>query len=805
MVDEIITKQELINAKADAKTLEDTVNGPPDIKVTSRLGRQYWTLATIDSKVASVVSQADYALVLIQNAQDQIVEIADTAQAQFDVKMADLEGQANSTINEWQAAINTIVINDGVPALSVSTATGQDQQEINDFGGAKWRDKAGGYKLGATVKLANGDTVKSTVANNNINPNIDMVGWVKANDASQIFSSRWRNQKQKNSETVTPFDFGALGKNTHAPVSDWYTVGSAVYGGYANLAAVQVDYPHVTSSSDSVDWAALQAFFNFISLNTVNSANWGGDFSTNKELNYVATNHKTRTIEGRLALTASQDMPFMLRLAGAYNKYGDMYFDCALKASYGLYIGDNLNSTSSLSNSYGNIVIVYGKSGGVFQGNFAYFNTFKSLKVNHCGSTSTGLSATYSNIVHNTGDQAVNQYSTINCTALPPAPRQAVISGGVLSGAVLAEIEGQLYQVNSVDAVNGTVDVRPQIRQKAATGNIKFYYGAGYHVSGGSSSCSVIDSISCNNNGIGMSICSLYAMLISSGNVEGNGVGLVLGSLKGDPAGSFVMTRGYFEVNKWDYAEIASPNAFRGVSLPANILTTASKIVALHVSSYVSATNVVNNPALQLAEVNIGNEVYNSGNYDNSTTVNLTSSRDTHKKYVGAAVTTFTLTINEDIKRLFNRLVSTLTIIGGGRWGSPQPQITFNAPSGYTINGAPSLVIPAQNMGAITIEFRIFGTNIIASVLNNVDKIATVAYDPPSLAAAGTAGDSVTTTVTLTGAVLGDNVSVSFSQYNAAIEISCQVSAANTVTVKFKNTSASAVDIPSGTIKAKIV
>lgn len=188
MVDQAITKQELINAKVDAKTLEDTVNGPPDIKVTSRLGRQYWTLATIDSKVASVVSQADYALVLIQGAQDQIVEIADTAQAQFDVKMADLEGQANDAINEWQAAINTIVINDGVPALSVSTATGQDQQEINDFGGAKWRDKAGGYKLGATVTLDNGDIVKSTVANNIINPNVDMTGWINPELEQQGFN-----------------------------------------------------------------------------------------------------------------------------------------------------------------------------------------------------------------------------------------------------------------------------------------------------------------------------------------------------------------------------------------------------------------------------------------------------------------------------------------------------------------------------------------------------------------------------------------------------------------------------------------
>ena len=62
-------------------------------------------------------------------------------------------------------------------ASKISSDSNQTQQAINDFGGAKWYNKAGGYDLGATVKLTNGDTVKSTVPNNIVDPNINMTGW----------------------------------------------------------------------------------------------------------------------------------------------------------------------------------------------------------------------------------------------------------------------------------------------------------------------------------------------------------------------------------------------------------------------------------------------------------------------------------------------------------------------------------------------------------------------------------------------------------------------------------------------------
>ena len=129
----MVTVQELENAKIDARTIGESVN--ENKIVTPRYGAPFKSMPMIAEEIQSV--------------------------------------------------IGTIIAGGGVPASIVADASGLSQQEINDFGGAKWWDKPGGYKLGATVKLENGDIVKSTVANNIINPNLDMTGWVNPKTEQQ--------------------------------------------------------------------------------------------------------------------------------------------------------------------------------------------------------------------------------------------------------------------------------------------------------------------------------------------------------------------------------------------------------------------------------------------------------------------------------------------------------------------------------------------------------------------------------------------------------------------------------------------
>lgn len=102
-------------------------------------------------------------------------------------------------------------------------------------------------------------------------------------------------------------DFGAVCDGSSRPISQWF-VGGARDRGYANLAAVQVDFPHVTSSSDEIDWAAAQA-----ALNAYNSVGLFGTVRTNKSLDLSGT---PKIIGGlgknaSTLITSSVNLPFI--------------------------------------------------------------------------------------------------------------------------------------------------------------------------------------------------------------------------------------------------------------------------------------------------------------------------------------------------------------------------------------------------------------------------------------------------------------------------------------------------------------
>lgn len=105
-----------------------------------------------------------------------------------------LDDIVKPTISKWLRSIVTD-LNDAIDiakaagagengwtAQLIVDASGKTQQEINDFGGAKWRNKPLGYDIGSAVKLENGDIVKSTIPNNTNNPNVNMSGWKFDND-----------------------------------------------------------------------------------------------------------------------------------------------------------------------------------------------------------------------------------------------------------------------------------------------------------------------------------------------------------------------------------------------------------------------------------------------------------------------------------------------------------------------------------------------------------------------------------------------------------------------------------------------
>jgi hypothetical protein len=77
---------------------------------------------------------------------------------------------------------------------------------------------------------------------------------------------------------------------------------------------------------------------------------------------------------------------------------------------------------------------------------------------------------------------------------------------------------------------------------------------------------------------------------------------------------------------------------------------------------------------------------------------------------------------------------------------------------------------------------------------------ASVAYDPPSLAP----GEGVSTTVAVPGAALGDFACASFSLDLQGVTLTAWMSAADTVSVRFQNGTAGAVDLGSGTLRVRV-
>ena len=129
----------------------------------------------------------------------------------------------------------------------------------------------------------------------------------------------------------------------------------------------------------------------------------------------------------------------------------------------------------------------------------------------------------------------------------------------------------------------------------------------------------------------------------------------------------------------------------------------------------------------------------------------------------------------------------------GERFRLTPTQLLFGDGTGFTQDTG------IGRTGAATIgttgALRINGGTAITKHLSG-----TATWDPARVGA----NSQVTTTVTVTGAAIGDTVAVGFSQNLQGMQLTGYVSAANTVTVVLRNGTAGALDLASGTLRADV-
>jgi len=161
----------------------------------------------------------------------------------------------------------------------------------------------------------------------------------------------------------------------------------------------------------------------------------------------------------------------------------------------------------------------------------------------------------------------------------------------------------------------------------------------------------------------------------------------------------------------------------------------------------------------------------------NSTNVTFRGNHAGDTRSGGSRTTNFSF----DLQKLDNSDVS-------GNIGS-----NANVADWINVNGLTAVSF-FQNRGTVN-----SGETMGAAVAKHLS--ATATYDPPSVSA----GSQTSTTLTVSGAAVGDTVTCGHTTITADLwQISCYVSAADTVRAVLKNHSGGAIDAASGTLRADV-
>ena len=152
MADQVITKQELIDAQKDAQTLEDAVNGEPGKLIKSRTGREFYSLASVP-QINTMTRE----------------EISTTVAPKADKIYVDqLVINANNNITNYQTQAALLAF---IPTTANYTAKALDTKKVWLWDGVQWND-TGLSELDLAKEFSNSNPLfkaKALTSSDNLN------------------------------------------------------------------------------------------------------------------------------------------------------------------------------------------------------------------------------------------------------------------------------------------------------------------------------------------------------------------------------------------------------------------------------------------------------------------------------------------------------------------------------------------------------------------------------------------------------------------------------------------------------------
>lgn len=563
----------------------------------------------------------------------------------------------------------------------------------------------------------------------------------------------------------------------------------------------------------------LKAFFDYIAANDVGTAYCNGRFYTSQGLLLGGmAGSLTKQVVGDFtiaAITGSTIHTLFLIQAGQNLSWrgtivttgtgGLIYNNRTVRR--GLVLGGAYASTHTYITAHQSLngFIEY----GFLMDNNTTGSCVDSLRGTRCGSGLFKLGnsgsrnwSLYSNFtVHSENlTTGYTQNTVLQVATLPPEG---------LVYMPMVEIDGGLYNVQSIDYASSRLTLFPLLNRNNTATELRYYFGAAAATAGSDASTTRLNKINASDNAVGYHSGALYPATVGTLTVEQNGIDVIIGgnSISQAHVGGIIEAWHYESADYSLVRRTYAPLSF--VVASTNYEFSLAKIYDLTRPRNPTSNALTGGYGMQGITFAWGGEILKyenpreSGN--NTAAIDVTDINRSEYWHYGNTKDFSIAVPNINLNRLFGFNRKQAVVVGTSNNGNPTGNITFTAPSGYTVNGQPSVTFNGFTQAAkFDVYLQWVRNNFVVACSTLPPASApstTVTYNPPSIAA----GAVETTTVTLTGAVVGDIVQAAFSRYNADIEISAVVSAPDTVLVKFKNISAASIDLVSGTLKVKII
>jgi hypothetical protein len=574
----------------------------------------------------------------------------------------------------------------------------------------------------------------------------------------------------------------------------------------------------VTGDGVADDTAALQAFFSHIAANNVGTAYCSGNFRVSSGITFGSGTTATKHIVGDLTITATTAVDTVLRIDGF---------------SLGMWNGDlTLVGTGSVSYSTRTCrvgVLITGSSRATFDKIYAQrfyqygvyvtstpeylpgaTNTtlvnLGDVKVTDCGSGYPGgsnLTASWSNPVNSGTSNSTGQRTVIDVTTLPPDRPEPIV----------VFINGEAYYVYAVDRVNSKLTLFPWIDNTLSSGTLEYVTGAGLYVVGSDAGIVNLDMVDATRCSVGLWTDAVYGVIAKRVVTQFCLAAFAVGGDPSDASVTFSLNGLYCENNTCDILRITRADI--GGIISAEYALNLSKVFYT-CDARATASNARSNIFGNIRSILINRygtlrsctrDPNNQAETGSTLPIYLSTDSSANpaadKILVYKRNSSWTINIqtpSTGLHKCTGETATTLVLIGTGANGAPSGTFTFNPPAGYTVNGGASAAFSGFVGPAVFFVYWNVATNDFdVRCLTTQTNQASPTYDPPSIAS----GAQVTVTAACTGAVLGDYAIASFSQDLQGITLSAYVSAANTVTVVFRNGTAGPIDLGSGTLRVR--